>query len=55
MTGTGRALQADLARQASDIIQGTEQATHAPTTEMMQQIVSFELGLFTAQDSDADA
>lgn len=55
MTGTGHALQADLAGQASDIIQGPEQATHAPTTEMTQQIVSFELGLFTAQDSDVVA
>lgn len=55
ITGAGHALQADLTKQARDIVQGPEQARHAPTVRQTQQIVSFELGLFTAQASDTAA
>jgi hypothetical protein len=54
-TGTSRALQADLAQLVRDVATGPEQAAHAPGARRTQQIVSFELGLFTAQTSDTVA
>jgi cytochrome c peroxidase len=47
-----QALQADLMHQALDATLGHAQAAVAPTTQQLQQIVSFETGLFTAQRSD---
>jgi hypothetical protein len=53
--GKSPALQDDLAQLVRDVARGPEQATHAPAARRTQQIVSFELGLFTAQVSDTMA
>jgi hypothetical protein len=47
-----QALQTDLMHQAMDATLGHAQAAVAPTPQQLQQIVSFETGLFTAQRSD---
>jgi cytochrome c peroxidase len=49
------ALQFDLAHQAVDATLGHAQATAAPTATQQQQIVAFELALFTAQSIDNTA
>jgi hypothetical protein len=48
-------LVADLTHQATDATLGHAQATQAPTSTQLLQIVDFELGLFTAQSSDSQA
>jgi hypothetical protein len=45
-------LTADLSHQAIDATTGHAQATQPPTTAQVADIVSFELGLFTAQQLD---
>jgi cytochrome c peroxidase len=58
-TGTGPAdtvaLQANLTHQALDATFGHAQATSPPTPQQLQQIVAFELSLFTAQVRDRTA
>jgi cytochrome c peroxidase len=48
-------LRADLAHQAIDATTGHAQAPAAPADALLQAIVDFELGLFTAQYADAEA
>jgi len=48
-------LQADLMQQASDATTGHAQAAVPPTLEQQQEIVNFELGLFSAQIADSHA
>jgi hypothetical protein len=48
-------LAADLTQQALDAITTHAQAVQAPTAAQLADIVSFELGLFTAQARDANA
>jgi hypothetical protein len=48
-------LVADLTHQAIDATLGHAQAAQAPTSTQLSQIVSFELGLFTAQSRDSQA
>ncbi|HET7755696.1 MAG TPA: hypothetical protein VFK87_00420, partial [Steroidobacteraceae bacterium] len=48
-------LRADLARQASDATTGHAQARSPPADAVVQSIVDFELGLFTAQYADRTA
>jgi cytochrome c peroxidase len=45
-------LQADLKQQATDATLGHAQATHAPTSDQLADIVSFEMGLSSAQLDD---
>jgi cytochrome c peroxidase len=45
-------LQADLTHQATDATLGHAQATQAPTSKQLADIVSFEMGLSTAQIDD---
>jgi cytochrome c peroxidase len=47
-----QALQTDLMHQALDATLGHAQAAVAPSARQLQQIVSFETGLFSAQRSD---
>ncbi|HKC76204.1 MAG TPA: hypothetical protein VKF37_18690 [Chloroflexota bacterium] len=47
-----QALQTDLMHQAMDATLGHAQAAITPSARQLQQIVSFETGLFTAQRSD---
>ena len=53
--GPGKGLRVDLGRLVHDVALGPEQGTHAPAALRIQQIVSFELGLFTTQVSDTVA
>jgi len=48
-------LTADLTHQAIDATNGHAQASHPPTDAQVAEIVSFELGLFTAQWRDNSA
>ncbi len=48
-------LDADLSHQAVDATLGHAQAAQAPSSAQVSQIVSFELGLFTAQAIDSHA
>ena len=48
-------LNRDLTQQAIDATLGHAQATAAPTTQQLADIVSFEMGLFTAQIYDRSA
>jgi cytochrome c peroxidase len=48
-------LEADLTHQAIDATLGHAQASHAPTDHQLSAIVRFELSLFTAQATDAEA
>lgn len=48
-------LKTDLAQQASDATTGHAQALKPPTDEQLAQIVTFELGLYTAQSLDLRA
>jgi cytochrome c peroxidase len=47
-----QALQTDLMHQALDATLGHAQAAVTPTTQQLQQIASFQTGLFSAQRSD---
>src|SRR5918912_843421 len=47
-----QALQTDLMHQALDATLGHAQAAITPTTQQLQQIASFQTGLFSAQSSD---
>lgn len=51
-TVPGQAISLDLAQQAIDATLIHAQATNPPTAEQVQQIVSFETALYTAQISD---
>lgn len=52
ITGTTQAIQQDLTSQARDATLGHAQAATPPTPRQLQQIVSFEMGLYTAQVTD---
>jgi len=54
-TVKGQAIPDDLEKQALDATLGHAQAAQAPTTRQLQDIVDFELQLFTAQLRDEDA
>src|SRR5262249_26827096 len=52
---TGQGLAADLKRQARDATLGHAQAANSPTDAQLDEIVSFQLGIFTAQIFDHKA
>lgn len=54
-TASGQTIVTDLASQATDATNGHAQAQTPPAPEDVQQIVNFETGLFTAQESDRRA
>ncbi len=54
-TAAGRPIPADLISQARDAALGHEQATQSPSEAQLQQIVSQELGFYTAQGVDHSA
>ena len=51
----GQSLTADLTQQGIDATLGHAQAATAPTAEQLQQIVTFETAIFTAQMNDDNA
>ena len=51
----GQSITADLTQQGIDATLGHAQAATAPTAQQLQQIVTFETAIFTAQMNDNDA
>ena len=51
----GRSIHDNLISQARDATLGHAQATASPTDSQLQQIVAFQMGLFTAQSKDNSA
>ena len=54
-TVPGQPIVADLKTQAKDATLGHAQGAAAPTDQQLDEIVAFEMGLFTAQSRDVDA
>jgi cytochrome c peroxidase len=54
-TAPGKSIHDDLISQARNATLGHAQGTVSPTDKQLEQIVAFQLGLFTAQSFDDDA